>query len=161
MEKTCDCVPPLDYPGLCEDCGEKTAIARILRNNFHNDTPLGDRDIARTAIIRNTIATRKPWNMMRGVDRAARVKHVMDYLVSEGVLEIMTLKQALELGEVSVGRDGVYCQLIDFKEFAAWSCPVTPAFPPDGWQVHPHNPAYYYKGQEVLTEAQLRELVGA
>lgn len=34
--------------------------------------------------------------------------------------------------------------------------PVAPAFPPEGWAVHPQNPAYYYKGQEVVSEADLR-----
>lgn len=29
-------------------------------------------------------------------------------------------------------------------------------FPPEGWAVHPQNPAYYYKGTEVLSEADLR-----
>ena len=40
-------------------------------------------------------------------------------------------------------------------EHAPAACPVV-FVPPDGWKVHPDNPAYYYKGQEVLTEAQLR-----
>lgn len=31
------------------------------------------------------------------------------------------------------------------------------AFPPEGWVAHPSAPGYFYKGQEVLTEAQLRE----
>ncbi len=31
-----------------------------------------------------------------------------------------------------------------------------PVFPPEGWAVHPQNPAYYYKGQEVVSEADLR-----
>lgn len=34
--------------------------------------------------------------------------------------------------------------------------PVPAAFPPAGWAQHPTNPTYYFKGQEVLTEAQLR-----
>lgn len=36
--------------------------------------------------------------------------------------------------------------------------PPVPAatFPPAGWQVHPQNPAFYYKGTEVLSEADLR-----
>jgi len=33
--------------------------------------------------------------------------------------------------------------------------PVAPAFPPEGWTAHPQAPGYYYKGQEVLTEADL------
>lgn len=44
---------------------------------------------------------------------------------------------------------------------AAPVAPVAPApapvFPPAGWQVHPSAPGYYYSGQEVLTEQQLRE----
>lgn len=35
--------------------------------------------------------------------------------------------------------------------------PAVPApFPPAGWAVHPNAPGYFYKGQEVLTEAALR-----
>lgn len=30
-------------------------------------------------------------------------------------------------------------------------------FPPAGWTAHPASPGYYYMGQEVLTEQQLRE----
>lgn len=30
--------------------------------------------------------------------------------------------------------------------------------PPEGWQPHPTSPGYFYKGQEVLTEEQLRAL---
>lgn len=33
---------------------------------------------------------------------------------------------------------------------------VAAPFPPEGWLVHPQNPAYYYKGQEVVEEAALR-----
>lgn len=37
--------------------------------------------------------------------------------------------------------------------------PPPPAvFPPAGWTAHPAAPGYYYKGQDVLTEAQLRAL---
>ena len=36
------------------------------------------------------------------------------------------------------------------------AAPPAPAFPPVGWQQHPSNPAFYYKDQEVLTEADLR-----
>ena len=36
--------------------------------------------------------------------------------------------------------------------------PPPPVFPPDGWRVHPQNPAYYYKGQDVLKKAQLEQL---
>lgn len=35
--------------------------------------------------------------------------------------------------------------------------PGEPGFPPDGWLPHPEAPGYFYKGQEVLTEAVLRE----
>lgn len=35
--------------------------------------------------------------------------------------------------------------------------PPPPAtFPPAGWTAHPSAPGYYYRGQEVLSEAQLR-----
>lgn len=34
--------------------------------------------------------------------------------------------------------------------------PAAPSFPPEGWQQHPNNPAYWYKGTEVITEAELR-----
>ena len=34
--------------------------------------------------------------------------------------------------------------------------PSAPQWPPGGWQQHPGNPAYYYLGSEVLTEADLR-----
>ena len=43
---------------------------------------------------------------------------------------------------------------------AAPAAPVAPAapaaFPPAGWTAHPTSPGYYYAGQEVLTEADLR-----
>lgn len=32
---------------------------------------------------------------------------------------------------------------------------------PEGWTVHPQSAGYYYKGQEVLTEAQLKERYAA
>lgn len=32
------------------------------------------------------------------------------------------------------------------------------AFPPAGWTLHPSAPGHYYRGQEVMTEAQLRAL---
>lgn len=34
--------------------------------------------------------------------------------------------------------------------------PAAPVFPPEGWIPHPDSPGYFYKGQEVLTEAALR-----
>jgi len=34
-------------------------------------------------------------------------------------------------------------------------------FPPVGWTAHPTSPGYFYAGQEVLTEAQLRERMAA
>lgn len=34
--------------------------------------------------------------------------------------------------------------------------PVAAVFPPEGWLAHPGAPGYFYKGQEVLTEADLR-----
>lgn len=34
--------------------------------------------------------------------------------------------------------------------------PAASAFPPAGWLAHPSAPGYYYQGQEVLTEADLR-----
>lgn len=37
------------------------------------------------------------------------------------------------------------------------STPVSAeTFPPEGWTAHPENPAYFFKGSEVLTEADLR-----
>lgn len=45
---------------------------------------------------------------------------------------------------------------------AAPAAPVAPvAFPPAGWQAHPTAQGYFYKDQEVLTEAQLREKMAA
>lgn len=35
------------------------------------------------------------------------------------------------------------------------------AWPPAGWTQHPDNPAYWYQGNECITEAQLRARVGA
>ena len=35
---------------------------------------------------------------------------------------------------------------------------AAPAFPPAGWTVHPENSSYFFKGSEVLSEAQLRAL---
>lgn len=34
--------------------------------------------------------------------------------------------------------------------------PVEAPFPPEGWTAHPQSPGYFYQGQEVLTEADLR-----
>lgn len=42
---------------------------------------------------------------------------------------------------------------------AAPAAPV--AWPPAGWTQHPQSPTHWYKGTEVLTEAELRALVGA
>lgn len=39
---------------------------------------------------------------------------------------------------------------------AAPVAPAAPAFPPEGWLAHPTSPGWFYKGQEVLTEADLR-----
>lgn len=39
--------------------------------------------------------------------------------------------------------------------------PADPAFPPEGWAAHPTAPGFYYKDQEVLSEADLRAKVGA
>lgn len=39
--------------------------------------------------------------------------------------------------------------------------PAPVAFPPAGWTAHPSAPGYYYMGQEVLAEADLRARVGA
>lgn len=36
------------------------------------------------------------------------------------------------------------------------AAPVAPAFPPEGWTAHPSAPGYFYKDQEVLSEADLR-----
>lgn len=36
------------------------------------------------------------------------------------------------------------------------SAPSVPAFPPEGWTAHPDAAGYYYRGQEVLSEADLR-----
>ena len=45
---------------------------------------------------------------------------------------------------------------------AAPPAPPPPVvFPPEGWVPHPDAPGYFYKGQEVLTEAQLREKMAA
>lgn len=37
--------------------------------------------------------------------------------------------------------------------------PVAAPFPPEGWALHPSAPGYYYCGQEVLSEADLRARV--
>lgn len=37
--------------------------------------------------------------------------------------------------------------------------PAAPAFPPEGWTAHPTAAGYYYMGNEVLTEAELRQRV--
>jgi hypothetical protein len=36
--------------------------------------------------------------------------------------------------------------------------PPPTVFPPPGWTAHPSAPGYYYRGQEVLSEAQLRAI---
>lgn len=48
----------------------------------------------------------------------------------------------------------------DFVNNAMGVPPAPPVpsapFPPAGWTAHPNSPGYFYMGQEVLTEAQLR-----
>lgn len=39
--------------------------------------------------------------------------------------------------------------------------PPAPTFPPEGWIPHPTSPGYFYKGQEVKTEADLRAMTSA
>lgn len=39
--------------------------------------------------------------------------------------------------------------------------PAAVQFPPEGWLAHPSAPGYFYKGQEVKSEADLRAAVGA
>lgn len=51
----------------------------------------------------------------------------------------------------------------DFVNAALGTTPPAPpappaVFPPAGWTAHPSAPGYYYKDQQVLTEAQLRAL---
>lgn len=36
--------------------------------------------------------------------------------------------------------------------------PAAPVFPPEGWLAHPEASGYFYKGQEVKTEAELRAM---
>jgi hypothetical protein len=38
--------------------------------------------------------------------------------------------------------------------------PAPAAFPPPGWTPHPQAPGYFYRGQEVLSEADLRKRGG-
>src|SRR5690606_8392219 len=42
----------------------------------------------------------------------------------------------------------------------SYMAPSAPVWPPEGWKAHPQSAGYFYKGQEVLTEAQLRAKVG-
>ena len=37
--------------------------------------------------------------------------------------------------------------------------PVAPQWPPQGWTAHPQSPGWFYQGQEVLSEADLRARV--
>ncbi len=39
---------------------------------------------------------------------------------------------------------------------AAPAAPVETAFPPEGWAAHPTSPGWFYRGKEVLNEADLR-----
>jgi hypothetical protein len=63
-----------------------------------------------------------------------------------------------------LGPDGkpkrVDLGVTDAPSTPAAAPPAPPApggvFPPAGWTLHPTSPGYYYRGQEVLTEAQLR-----
>jgi len=53
-------------------------------------------------------------------------------------------------------NDDLIDKLADHYGFKLAEAP--PAFmPPAGWLRHPQDGRFYYKGQEVLTEAQLRE----
>ncbi len=38
--------------------------------------------------------------------------------------------------------------------------PAAVTFPPEGWTAHPSAPGYFYKGQEVVTEAELHARYG-
>ena len=51
--------------------------------------------------------------------------------------------------------DGAPCAAAPPPVPAAPSAAAPAVFPPAGWTAHP-TPGYFYKGQEVLTEAQLR-----
>ena len=43
---------------------------------------------------------------------------------------------------------------------SAPAAPVAPpAFPPEGWTAHPSAPGYFYRGQEVKSETELRAMV--
>lgn len=42
--------------------------------------------------------------------------------------------------------------------FGAPPPPPPPMFPPAGWTQHPSSPTHYYKGQQVLSEGELRAL---
>lgn len=39
--------------------------------------------------------------------------------------------------------------------------PSAPVWPPEGWKQHPQNPAFWFKGQECISESELRARVGA
>lgn len=39
--------------------------------------------------------------------------------------------------------------------------PVAAVFPPGGWTAHPSSPGWFYRGQEVVAEAQLRSMAAS
>lgn len=47
-----------------------------------------------------------------------------------------------------------------YNGYAQVPPPAAPAFPPAGWTAHPRAPGYFYCGQEVLSEADLRAKFG-
>lgn len=84
--------------------------------------------------------------------------------VPEGATAVQAPANAMPVAPVAPGpapaAPGVqpepYLGYVPAPPVDAPAVPVAPAFPPEGWQQHPNNPAYWYKGTEVITEAELR-----
>lgn len=63
---------------------------------------------------------------------------------------------ASQTGEASVAPAAPIQPHTAYMAPAAPAAPVAAPFPPAGWTAHPDAPGYFYRGQEVLSEAQLR-----
>ena len=78
----------------------------------------------------------------------------------QGVQIIDATAPRLSIGASGPASEVVRSAFMTAPSAAAPSAPPAPgqsaAFPPAGWAAHPTSPGYFFCGQEVLTEAELR-----
>jgi len=62
---------------------------------------------------------------------------------------------AVTMIRAGYGRLPTDAMIEEYNQLAD-TAPVANSFPPEGWIAHPSATGFYYKGQEVLSEADLR-----